>query len=100
MDMNKHIIPIVRKMMPVLVAQSIVGVQPRGISFEEYSKWFIQRKYNKKYWPYQYAVFDHSVIEVERWCWTNFKGRYWHSDCRTFVFKRQKDYAWFMLKWG
>jgi hypothetical protein len=80
------------------MAQQIVGVQPMtgsaGSIFNQYNS----KEYNKKYWPYQYVITQHSY-DAERWCWERFKGRYWHSHGRKFVFKREKDAVLFALRW-
>ena len=59
------------------------------------------KEYNKKYWPYQYFIDDktYRISEVERWCWDQFKGRYWNNYGRNFVFKREKDAVMFALRW-
>lgn len=89
----KILIPLLRKHIPTLIAQDIVGVQP-----------MVPLGFNKKYWPYQYYCgFKYSyqqMEEIERWCWQHFKGRNWRSADRFFAFKRQKDYNWFMLRWS
>lgn len=65
-----------------------------------YNDIFFKKHYSKKYWPYQYMVnSDVKIREVERWCWDRFKGRYWSSHNRQYVFKREKDAVLFALKW-
>lgn len=93
-------IPLLRKQIPALTAQQIVGVQPMGPSTGEIFKTFLIRKYNKKYWPYQYDVSREDRWDIEQWCWQNFKGRYWHSNGSKFVFKRKEDAMLFTLRWG
>lgn len=87
-------IKLLRKTIPQMVAQEIVGVQPMTTPV----------RYNKRYWPYQYYLgFRYSydeMADIERWCWRHFKGRFWRSDERFFAFKRQKDFNWFMLRWS
>jgi hypothetical protein len=59
--------------------------------------------FRSKYWPHQhYLGFKYpwsTIDEVEKWCWQNFKGRYWRSEGRFFGFKRERDYTLFMLRW-
>lgn len=95
-------IPILRTALPKLMAQQIVGVQPMTGSGSIFNQFFKLKEYNKKYWPYQYYIdsSSYSISDVERWCWDKFKGRYWHSHGRKFVFKREKDAAMFALRWS
>lgn len=85
--------------MPSLIAQRIVGVQPMTNNLGIFNQFF-EKKFNKKYWPYQYYVNVDVFSEVERWCWDRFKGRYWNNYGRMFVFKREKDYTMFLLRWA
>lgn len=64
------------------------------------SRWFTEEELNDKYWPYQFA-FDHwkDLSKAEKFCYQNFKGRYWRSQGRYFGFKRKQDYEWFLLRW-
>ena len=97
------LIPLIRKAIPSMVAQQIVGVQPMtGTGGQSlYAKYFGEKEYNKKYWPYQVTIPDSSKrYEAERWCWERFKGRYWNSHGRVYVFKRKEDYEWFLLRWS
>lgn len=94
-------IPVLRTALPNLMAQQIVGVQPMtGTGGYSLFNQFFNKKFNKKYWPYQYYVKVDVFSEVERWCWERFKGRYWNNYGRQFVFKREKDYTMFVLRWS
>jgi hypothetical protein len=61
---------------------------------------------NKTYWPYQYKIEmplwarDSHTIEVDRWCYKNFKSRNWRSMYGTYAFKRKEDFEWFLLRWA
>jgi hypothetical protein len=56
---------------------------------------------NKNYWPHQYTINNQTTnIEVERWCYANFKGRYWRSLYGVYGFKREADYSMFLLRWS
>jgi len=93
-------LPMIRNIIPNIIAQDIIGVQPMTAPTSNIFN--IKRKiivYNKKYWPYQYNVSWDEYREIERWCWTQFKGRYWHSYATKFVFKRKQDAALFALRW-
>lgn len=94
----KLMIPMIRKTMPQVIANQIIGVQPMtGVGRSIFSQFF-DKQFNKKYWPYQYEITQDSR-EAERWCWERFKGRYWNSYGRKFVFKREKDAVIFALRW-
>lgn len=92
-------IPILRTALPNLMAQQIVGVQPMTNNLGIFNQFF-DKQFNKKYWPYQYDVVREDRWDIERWCWDNFKGRYWNSYGRKFVFKREKDAVMFAMRWS
>jgi hypothetical protein len=66
------------------------------------------RVFNKKYWPHQIRLrtvennelSHHNVEKMERFCYDNFKSREWNNHNRYFVFKREEDLTFFMLRWG
>lgn len=91
-------LPMIRNVMPKLMAQQITGVQPMSYTGSSIFNQFFQKEYNKKHWPYQYVITQDSR-EAERWCWDRFKGRYWNNYGRKFVFKREKDAVLFALRW-
>lgn len=93
------LLPMIRKLMPNLIAQQILDAQPqRGAAGRIFTSWNT-RKYNIKYWPFQYVNTKYNSVDIEQWCWSKFKGRYWHSSRNTFVFKRAEDATMFKLKW-
>jgi hypothetical protein len=98
------LIPMIRKVMPGLIAHQITGVQPMGnaprvVSYTD--NWFF-RVHNKKYWPYQFTPYNSTSIgKMERWCWDNIShGRYWRNYGNKFAFKRKEDAALFVLRWS
>lgn len=95
---QKILLPMIRKVMPTIMAQQIVGRQPMTGAGSIFNQFFANKEYNKKYWPYQYVITQDSR-EAERWCWDQFKGRYWNNYGRNFVFKREKDAVMFALRW-
>ena len=96
---QKMMIPLLRTALPNLMAQQIVGVQPMATATGSIFKRYWPKRYNKKYWPYQYDVAREDRWDIERWCWDNFKGRYWHSHGSQFVFKSEKDAVMFAMRW-
>jgi hypothetical protein len=97
---QKILLPMIRKVMPTIMAQQIVGVQPMTNNLGIFNR-LLYKNFNKKYWPYQYFIDDktYRISDVERWCWDQFKGRYWNNYGRNFVFKREKDAVMFALRW-
>ena len=96
----KVLIPMIRKVMPTLMAQQITGVQPMHDAGSIFSAYAGGSPYNLKYWPHQLFVESWSkAVAAERWCYDNFKSRYWKNNGRHFAFKRQADATLFALKW-
>jgi hypothetical protein len=95
-------IPMIRKLMPGILANQITGIQPMSAStgsvFTIKNDWAF-REYNKKYWPHQFIVENNKRTEVEQWCWGQFNGWRWHSSRGKFVFKKAHDAALFRLTW-
>ena len=63
------------------------------------------RVYNKRYWPHQFRMVPQEdawaqKVDLERFCYDNFKSGNWRNDGLYFVFKRQADATLFLLKWG
>jgi hypothetical protein len=96
----KVLIPMIRKVMPTIMAQQIVGVQPMHDAGLIFAGGAAADPFNKKYWPHQ-AYIEHwgKSRDAERWCYDNFKSRYWTSSGRHFAFKRSRDATLFALKW-
>ena len=96
--------PMIRKQLPGLVAQQIVGHQPMagkaGKIFSIDKTFIVGHSFNLKYWPYVKMVSYAQLFEAERWCYDNIKSRYWRSRGLHFAFKRKEDMALFLLTWG
>lgn len=61
--------------------------------------------YNKRYWPHQVRMLPKEdawaqKAELERFCYDSFKSGNWRNNGLYFVFKREQDAAFFMLRWG
>jgi Major capsid protein Gp23 len=97
---QKVLIPMIRKVMPALIAQQIVGVQPMDADTGSLFGRLTAKGFNTKYWPHQYYVNYLDRREVERWCYDNFKSRNWNSYRNQFVFKRKEDAMLFALRWS
>ena len=86
--MNPIMIPIIRKQLPRLIAQDILGVQP------------MSSPHKKKYWPYQATVKWNEIKQIERWCYSCMKSGNWRSQGQFFAFKREADFLAFTLRWA
>lgn len=93
---QKILLPLLRTVLPNLMAQQIVGVQPMDADTGS----LFGKVFNTKYWPHQYYVNYLDRKEVERWCYDNFKSRNWNSYRNQFVFKRKEDAMLFALRWS
>lgn len=99
----------IRNLLPGIIAHQITGVQPmmspRGSGksvFWNYNRVFGSKLYNRRYWPHQYNLtvqLRSDRLAAERWCWANFKGRYWSSSAHKFVFKHSEHALLFSLAW-
>ena len=97
----KILIPAIRKVVPGLIAQQIVGVQPMtSDAGSVFARAIGGHGFNEKYWPYVKMVSWHNMFEAERFCYASFKGRNWRSAGQFFAFKRKADYEWFVLRWS
>ena len=65
-----------------------------------YYSTLMKNPHNKTHWPYTYDAYTQPVFEIERWCYRNFKSRNWRNRGGYFAFKKEKDYAFFLLKWS
>lgn len=95
------LIPMIRNVMPALMAQQIVGVQPmqtKGVSI--FDKAIGGHSFNEKYWPHIKTISWNQLFEAERWCYQNFRSRNWRNQGLHFAFKREQDYALFLLRWS
>jgi hypothetical protein len=99
---QKIMLPIIRTVLPNLMAQQIVGVQPMDVDTGSLFEQLTAKVFNPKYWPYQHKVSATKTNrwEVERWCYDNFKSRNWNSYRNQFVFKRKEDAMLFALRWS
>lgn len=106
----KTLIPIIRKQMPALVAQHIVGVQP--MTMDLYPKEIIigyeQEQPDYPHWvePRNYSRKDYADIDV--WLTNNMGpggwglGPYtrWCASSRKYWFRKESDRTMFLLKWS
>lgn len=64
------------------------------------------RVFNKRHWPYQIRLLEGEpksvpyVETIERFCYDHFVTQDWNNVGHYFVFKREADFTFFMLRWG
>jgi hypothetical protein len=91
---NKLLLPIIRRAMPKLIAEDIIGVQSMGNPF------------SKEEYPFQLNILDlnnvlfENLKSIQGWCSDTFKDDEWVSKAQWFAFKTESAYAWFLLKWS
>jgi hypothetical protein len=61
--------------------------------------------FNKKYWPHQFRVLPQEdpwvqTCQIERFCYDSFRSENWRNNGLYFVFKKEQDAAYFLLRWG
>jgi hypothetical protein len=102
MAITNVMIPMIKRIMPGILANQITGIHPMpastGSIFTVKNNWLF-RDYNKKYWPHQFIVENDKRREVEKWCWNHFNGWRWHSSRGKFVFKKADDAMLFKVRW-
>ena len=88
--LNRVILPVIRRVMPTLVADSIIGVQPMSSPF------------HKNEWPYQIDLVMKfkDLLEITEWCRTNLNSEEYISKVQYFAFNTETAYAWFILRWA
>lgn len=110
--------PLIQKLMPSLIAQQIIGVQPMtgptgSIFTMRYADPNID-KFHKKYKfsraKWYIAEFDEKdYSEVDKWCTAQFGphpkrpdawSRWIHKYESSIHFRDEKDYVLFVLRWG
>lgn len=106
MTYTKVIIPMIRKLMPTLVASQIVGVQPMSMSVkgprlqsrdEPYNMYpYIAQRHNTM-WNLGFDKKD--LDDMIEWCHATFHSCDWHYSTGNFFFRNEPDRIMFMMKW-
>ena len=75
MPSKSILIPMIRNLMPTLMANQITGVQPMtghaGQIFSTDKTYVGGYNFNLKYWPHVTMVTWQHVLDAERWCYKN-----------------------------
>lgn len=126
-DQMKILIPMIRKVMPTMVANDIIGTQPMhwpgneletGETYvDEAASYATDENIVEWYWArlpvaagaiFNMGAYGKFVDEVEAWCEETFGPRcsnehpefIWDKINGRYCFKRSEDRTAFMLKWG
>jgi hypothetical protein len=108
------LMPMIRQVYPALIAQSILGVQPMtgsvGEIFTMKARYKQQPKYQfsrARWYDADHHYDDYDAVIA--WCTEHFGPRPRHPDAWTrwcdihidrIRFRDEKDYNWFVLRWG
>ena len=85
------VLSMIKKVMPSLVAQDILSVQPMSSPF------------SKEEWPYQIDVLSlvrfTDILKLKRWCEDSLEQDEWTHKVQFYAFKTEKAYITFKLAW-
>ena len=111
---TKVLMPLIRNVLPSLIAQQIVGVQPMSASAGAFSMDYEipyavhpRYKFSRK-WHVGVAHMGASALEVYAWCSENFGthpvnpdawSRWYRYSYKKFYFRDEVDYVAFLLRW-
>lgn len=105
---SNQMISLIRKQIPAMVAQQIVGVQPMNDVRLFKLRNPLKYKFSRAKW--YVAEFDTKYyLEVDEWCAQQFGphpncpdawSRWVHKYEDKIHFRDEKDYQWFVLRWG
>jgi len=109
MATNSVIIPLIRKVYPAIVANSIVGVQPMT-TIPEISPGVLQTR-EELFNIYPYIAQRHVSLwdlgfpsellnQMTEWCTTTLPSGSWHYLTGNFYFYSENDRTMFVLKFG
>lgn len=106
----REMIPLLRKQIPAMIAQKIVGVQPMSANQLRMLKLRNPSKYKFSRAKWYVADFDDKdYFEVEKWCAEQFGphprhpdawSRWHHTYSEQIHFRDEKDYVLFCLRWS
>jgi len=105
-NLNSVLIPLLRRVMPNIIAEDIVGVQPMTAGPDPEEERVVLEEYPHKaeFFGNQFWVFDiHKQQRINDWVvetWGPEEQRLcWKFFYNTWYFKDPEDLAWFTLKW-
>lgn len=96
---NSIIIPMIRKVVPAMIAQEIVGVQPMS---NPWIKWDFTEKDGR--WGCYYSPMGLEFPELNKWCRDTFgdpgPDKKWDLDAGYLSFEKRMYVDWFLLRWS
>jgi hypothetical protein len=111
----KVILPVIRNVMPHIIAEEILGVQPMtrqpmtiGTVDHACSTWYWVKPDYDPGEIFEYTATRRRVAEIEAWIeetcgprgsWHEPDCRWWASD-RKYIFKNKEDRTMFVLRWS
>lgn len=104
---TKVLMPLIRNVLPSLIAQQIVGVQPISLDYQIPYSVHPRYKFSRK-WNIGVAHMGASALEVYAWCSENFGthpvnpdawSRWYRYSYKKFYFRDEADYVAFLLRW-
>lgn len=109
-DKIKVLLPMIRKIMPKLIAEDIVGVQPMtghttiqtGMTQDIEFPYWVELPYS----PGMIFNLKNPSASTPRyqeyydWCEQTFKAQDWNKVHDRYYFRYEKDRDWFVIKWG
>lgn len=104
---TKVLLPIVKRMLPNIIAQDIVNVQPMTASRAltvgttdgiEHPYWV--EIPNGPGTLFNFKALDKLHMERTNWCIKTFDDDDWMASSFKFYFKHEKDRDWFIMRWS
>lgn len=116
-EFNKGILPLIRQIIPNVVARELVSVQPMSApSFMDFANNYSlsletgvshdpENEMPEWYWVKCHHVLSDELNAMIKWCDSSFGkigGELWQLDIsqRTFLFTYERDQMLFLLKWS
>lgn len=107
MTYPKVLIPMIRKLMPTVIASQIVGVQPMSMP----NKGPRLQSRDEPYNMYPYIAQRHDTLwdlgfdkkdleDMIAWCNTTLQSCDWHYGTGNFYFRNTHDRTMFVLRWA
>ena len=101
-------IPIIRKLIPSIIAKELVGVQPMSTPAGQVFSMGARYSRPKLFcWIDEYAEYSYRVRiegydydEILNWCKSTYDSEIYNCHGQTLTFKYQKHLDWFILKWS
>lgn len=106
-DSIKNLIPMMRRIMPEIIASNIVGVQPMSsLAGMVYSmKGMFSDYFNTSIEEYDESGFNYVIRtnkDILPWCVETFgedESRWQYVDSAVYLFRDEKDFNWTILQW-